>query len=82
MFATIPEELGVPDGAAVDIDGFYWCAIHGGSRIRRFAPDGAIDRDVMLPVSQPTMCAFGGEGRDVLYVTSATDGLSPEQAAA
>lgn len=79
VFATIPEDLGVPDGAAVDVEGFYWCAVHGGSRIRRFAPDGTIDSDVMLPVSQPTMCAFGGNDLDTLYVTSATDGLSREE---
>ena len=38
-----------------------------------------MDRDIALPVSQPTMCAFAGEALDVLYVTSATDKLTPEQ---
>jgi sugar lactone lactonase YvrE len=33
----------------------------------------------MLPVSQPTMCAFGGVNLDELYVTSARDRLSPGQ---
>ena len=79
VFASVPESIGVPDGAAVDAEGGYWCAIHGGSRLRRFTADGAFDRDVMLPVSQPTMCAFAGEALDVMYVTSATEGLGPEQ---
>ena len=78
-FAAIPESLGLPDGAAVDTDGGYWCALHGGGRLRRFRADGSFDRDILLPVSQPTMCAFGGEALDTLYVTSAADKLSVEQ---
>jgi sugar lactone lactonase YvrE len=33
----------------------------------------------MLPVSQPTMCAFAGGALETLYVTSASDRLTPEQ---
>ncbi len=80
LFAR-PETGGIPDGAAVDAEGGYWCALHGAGRLRRFHPDGTPDRDVPLPVSQPTMCAFGGDRLDLMYVTSATDGLSPAQRA-
>lgn len=76
IFATIPEACGVPDGAAVDAAGAYWCALHGAGRLRRFRADGTFDRDVVLPVSRPTMCAFGGEHLNVLYVTSASDKMS------
>jgi sugar lactone lactonase YvrE len=31
---------------------------------------------VRLPVSQPTSCAFGGEGLRTLYVTTATQTLN------
>jgi len=31
-----------------------------------------------LPVANPTSCAFGGEGLDELYITSAALGLSEE----
>ena len=79
LFAQIPEALGLPDGAAVDSQGGYWCALHGGSRLRRYTALGAVDRDITLPVSQPTMCAFAGEALDELYVTTASDKLSPEQ---
>jgi sugar lactone lactonase YvrE len=78
VFATVPPELGVPDGAAIDTEGGYWSALHGGGKLRRFYPDGSIDRDIDLPVSQPTMLAFAGEDLATLYVTSASDGLSPE----
>ncbi len=74
-----PKSDGIPDGAACDTDGGYWCAVHGGGRLRRYTRDGAVDRDIPLPVSQPTMCAFAGEELDVLYVTSASHGLSAEQ---
>ena len=78
-FAQVPKELGLPDGAAVDAEGGYWCAVYGGSRLRRFDAKGRFDRDIALPVSQPTMCAFTGEALDTLYVTSASDGLSADQ---
>jgi len=75
VFAQLPSSMGMPDGAALDEEGCYWSAIHGGSRLIRFKPDGRVDREVKLPVSQPTMCAFAGPNLDVLYVTSAASGL-------
>ena len=79
LFARLPAGPGLPDGAAVDSDGGYWCALHGDSRLRRYTATGAVDRDIALPVSQPTMCAFAGEALDVMYVTSAKDKLTPWQ---
>lgn len=79
LFAKIATSDGIPDGAAIDTEGGYWCALHGGSRLRRYTATGELDREINLPVSQPTMCAFGGEALDELYVTSASDKLSPEQ---
>lgn len=78
-FALIPPALGVPDGAAVDETGHYWCAVYDGGRLRRFTPEGEIDRDILLPVSKPTMCCFAGEDLDTLYITSATENLTDEQ---
>ena len=77
LFIKVPPTLGVPDGAAVDQEGGYWCALHGGGRLRRYHPNGALDREVLLPVSQPTMCAFGGPRLETLYITSASDKLTP-----
>jgi hypothetical protein len=45
-------------------------------KLRRFHPDGSADRDIDLPVSQPTMPAFAGEDLATLYVTSASDHMS------
>jgi sugar lactone lactonase YvrE len=79
LFAQTPGGSGIPDGAAIDAEGFYWCAIHDGGRLNRYAPDGRLDREISLPVSKPTMCAFAGDELDILYITSASDGLSKEQ---
>lgn len=78
VFATVPAELGVPDGAAFDTQGGYWAALHGGGKLRRFHPDGSVDRDIDLPVSQPTMPAFAGADLATLYLTSASDRMSAE----
>lgn len=79
LFVQVDGNRGIPDGAAVDTAGGYWCALHGAGRLRGYTAEGAIDRDILLPVSQPTMCAFGGEALDTLYVTSSSDQLTPEQ---
>jgi sugar lactone lactonase YvrE len=69
---------GVPDGSTVDAEGFLWNAEWGGSRIVRYAPSGKVDATLDLPVSQPTCLCFGGDGLDLLFVTTATEGLSRE----
>ena len=63
---------GRPDGAAVDSEGAYWCAMFEGGRLLRFAPDGTLLREVKLPVRCPTMLAFGGDDLRTLYITSAS----------
>jgi sugar lactone lactonase YvrE len=78
-FATVPASVGLPDGAAVDTLEGYWLALHGGGKLRRYTATGETDREIALPVSQPTMCAFGGDDLADLYVTSASDKLSDEQ---
>ena len=73
VFATVQEADGIPDGSAIDVEGGYWCALHGGHALRRYKMDGSIDRDVPLAVSQPTMCAFAGTDLETLYITSAAE---------
>ena len=75
-YVTVPPSMGLPDGAAIDEEGGYWCALHGGGRLHRYRRDGTLDREVRLPVSQPTMCAFAGAARDLMIVTSAAEKVS------
>ena len=51
------------------------------SMLHRYDPGGRLVGTVDLPVSQPTMCAFVGDGLDEMVVTSVTDKLTPEQLA-
>ena len=67
-----------PDGAVCDVEGYLWNAQYGSSRIVRYAPDGSEDTVIALPVSRPTCPAFGGKDLRTLYVTSASENLSPE----
>lgn len=62
---------GVPDGSTIDTDGCLWNARYGGGRLVRISPRGEIDREIELPVANPTSCAFGGPDFRTLYVTSA-----------
>ena len=79
--ARLPGGEPVPDGAAVDEEGAYWCAIHGGWSLHRYAPDGKLLTEVKLPVSQPTMCAFGGPELRTMFISSAAENLTPRELA-
>ncbi|GAN77470.1 SMP-30/gluconolactonase/LRE family protein [Acidisphaera rubrifaciens] len=69
----------LPDGAAIDEHGCYWCAIHGAGVLHRYDPAGTLLTSIPLPVRQPTMCCFVGPELDAMVVTSAADKLSPAQ---
>lgn len=74
VFAEIPANEGLPDGLSVDAEGYVWTAVWFGGRIKRYAPDGRLDREVFVPVKQLTAVAFGGPKlRDLFITTAATD---------
>ena len=82
VFVEFGDLPGRPDGACIDVEGCYWVAAVRGSAVLRFTPDGALDRRIDLPVTKPSMTAFGGSGLDTLFVTSIGGGGSHQRIAA
>lgn len=72
---------GSPDGAAVDVDGCIWSAQWGTGEVIRYTPSGAVDCRLQTPARQPSCVAFGGRNLDLLFVTSARDGLTAQELA-
>jgi sugar lactone lactonase YvrE len=77
----IPTHDGIPDGMAVDAEGYLWVAIWGGGAVRRYTPEGRLDRVLEVPSTQVTSCVFGGDDLGDLYITSAAGGLSEQELA-
>jgi L-arabinonolactonase len=75
MFAKTPQGA-FPDGANIDAEGHLWSAQWGAGRVVRYAPDGSVSAILEVPTSQVTCVAFGGAALDLLFVTSAKEGMS------
>ena len=78
VVVQVHENMGVPDGMAIDSNGMLWIAHFGGSCVRCWdSSTGRILDQIELPTTQITACAFGGEDLSTLYITSAALGLTP-----
>lgn len=71
VLIRLPKDAGLPDGMTVDQQGYLWVARWFGGGLSRFDPDGRLEREITLPVAQPTSVNFGGAGWDELYITTA-----------
>jgi len=80
-FARIAAEDGIPDGLAVDDAGGVWIALYGGGAVRRFDPEGGLDRVLEVPATNVTACCFGGPDGRSLFVTTARQGLGEAELA-
>jgi L-arabinonolactonase len=61
---------GAADGSTVDSEGYLWNAQVYDGKIIRYAPDGSVDRTILMPVKKVTSVMFGGANLDILFVTS------------
>ncbi|CCJ82285.1 putative cytoplasmic protein [Cronobacter dublinensis 1210] len=81
VFRTFGEGEGIPDGAALDVEGCYWTALFDGHRIARFSPQGEQLEEHRLPVRCPTMVCFGGADMKTLYITTTRENMEQEELA-
>lgn len=75
-FVEIAPTDASPDGSVVDAEGCLWNATWGAAVVRRYRPDGRLDREVPLPAKNPTCPVFGGAGMNELFVTTARQDMS------
>ena len=78
IFLSLPPGDGHIDGATVDAEGGYWLAVVAMGVIRRYLPDGALDREIALPCANPTKPAFGGRSMETLFLTSTQMRIGPD----
>jgi sugar lactone lactonase YvrE len=71
ILVAVPGDEGLPDGLAVDAEGYIWSAQWYGSCIVRYDPDGKLERRVPVPAKQSSSLTFGGPNLTDIFVTSA-----------
>jgi len=71
VLVEVPSKEGLPDGLAVDAEGYIWSAQWYGSCIVRYDPDGKLVQRVPIPAKQTSSLAFGGPDLTDIFVTSA-----------
>lgn len=79
VFAELSHDQGLPDGSTIDADGCLWNAEWAGAVVRRYSPDGVVDRVVPIPTKNPTCVAFGDADLRTLYVTSSRQDHTDEE---
>jgi sugar lactone lactonase YvrE len=71
---------GFPDGMAIDEEGGLWIALWGAGAVNHYDRAGRLVETITVPgVTQVSSCAFGGDERSALFITTSRQGLSPEQ---
>ena len=79
-FAEPDRKQGLPDGAAIDIEGYYWSGAFSACAFNRFAPDGTLAGKYPVPAACSMPC-FGGDDMQTLFFTSLSEAVRPEEVA-
>jgi sugar lactone lactonase YvrE len=72
---TFDSSSGIPDGMSMSSDGKIVIALWDGGRIELYEPSGEKVSEITLGVSRPTSCTFAGPNRDILIVSTASQGI-------
>ncbi len=76
----ITDELGGPDGMAIDEEGMLWVAHYGGYLVGRWNPDtGELLEKIAVPAPNVTACVFGGDDMKTLFITTARQEMTPAE---
>lgn len=71
------EDGGMPDGMAVDAEGYVWVAANSQGKLVRYSPSGEAVATCVVPGAKMASCpAFGGEDLRTLIITSIASGGS------
>ncbi len=72
----VDDTPGYPDGMAIDEDDGLWVALWDGGAVNHYDATGRFVETISVPgITQVSACAFGGDGRDVLFITTSRQGL-------
>src|SRR5699024_7235054 len=75
-FADLTGEDGHPDGLCLDSAGNVWVAMHSGSQVLGLDEHGKVAERISVGATQVTACAFGGEDRGTLFITTSRENLA------
>ena len=76
----ISEDLGHPDGMAIDVEGMVWVGMWNGNAVIRFNPKtGKLLQKIEVPAHNVTSCAFGGDNLETLYITTARVDMTDDE---
>jgi sugar lactone lactonase YvrE len=68
---------GFPDGMAIDDEDGLWIAMWSGGAVNHYDASGRLIETISVPgANQVSSCTFGGDKRDVLYITTSRQGLT------
>lgn len=74
LFGTLPgDHRGGPDGIDFDAEGRLIATNLGAGHLEVFAPDGTLERRVLLPFEHPSNVHFEGPGSRTLLITEHTN---------
>lgn len=74
------DEPGFPDGMAIDEEDGLWVAMWGGGAVSHYDPLGRLVETISVPgATQVSSCTFGGDQRDLLFITTSRLGLPDDR---